>query len=82
MKIITNRKLWGLLMVGAGVLILLQNLNVLPPISIIWVAAFGVAGLLFLIAFLGPGNSDWAAFPAFTLLGLAAKTPMAALSGP
>ncbi|MCC6299056.1 MAG: hypothetical protein IT314_07140 [Anaerolineales bacterium] len=69
-------RLWiGILMVFGGVLIILQNLNVISNVGdIFWGILFGLAGLLCLFALVkNPGNW-WFAFPAFILLGLSASS--------
>lgn len=63
--------LWGVLMVVGGGVLLLEALDVLVT-GPIWVALFGVAGLVFLYAFFASRDNWWAAIPAGALLGLAA----------
>lgn len=73
MRILNSPITWGLALVGAGVLFLLQNLGVLGPFDNIgWTILFGLAGLLFLGAFVGDAGRWWALIPGMTLLGLAA----------
>lgn len=69
-------RLWiGILMVFGGVLILLENLNILSNVSnIFWGAIWGLIGLFFLFMLFKDRNNWWAAFPAFTLIGLAASS--------
>lgn len=69
-------RLWiGILMVFGGVLIFLQNLNIITNVSgIFWGAILGLVGLFFLYLLIRDRSSWWAAFPAFTLLGLAASS--------
>jgi hypothetical protein len=70
-------RLWiGVLMVFGGVLILLDNLNIISDVSdIFWGVIWGLVGLFFLyLLFNDRKNNWWAAFPAFTLLGLAASS--------
>lgn len=69
-------RLWiGILMVFGGVLIFLQNLNIISNVSgIFWGAILGLVGLFFLYLLIRDRSSWWAAFPAFTLLGLAASS--------
>lgn len=71
MKALTNRISWGLLLIAGGVLLLLQNLEVLPQSASLWTIIFGLFGLYFLLIFLSNAEHWWTAFPAFTLLGLA-----------
>lgn len=71
------RILWGLLLVAAGVLFLLQNLELLPPMPLVWPFLFGAAGLGFLVVLLSNLRERWwAAIPGFTLLGLMAMTTL------
>ncbi len=73
MRILNSPITWGLALVGAGVLFLLQNLGVLGPFDNIgWTILVGLAGVLFLGAFVGDVNRWWALIPGLTLLGLAA----------
>lgn len=64
--------LWGLLLIGLGVLYLLQNFGVLRGLDFIWPLLFAVAGLAFLFVFFTNRAHWWALIPGFTLLGLAA----------
>jgi hypothetical protein len=66
--------LWGALLIGAGVLLLLQNLGIFESVAPLFIAlAFAAAGLIFLYFFLArPRDTWWAAIPGFTLLGLGA----------
>ena len=73
MKRFDSRLIWGLLLVVAGALLLLQNLNVLSFVwESVWAVLFAVSGVVFLAVFLAPGDRWWAVIPGFTLLGLAA----------
>jgi len=71
MKIFSSRFTWGLLLIGAGVIFLLQNFNVLPQSPSMWGMAFAIAGVFFLLGFFSNRAYWWAAFPAFGFLGLA-----------
>jgi hypothetical protein len=66
-------RLWiGVLMVFGGVLIILENLNIISDVGdIFWGVIWGLVGAFFLWMLLRDRNNWWAAFPAFTLLGLA-----------
>lgn len=69
-----DSRLWiGLLMVFGGVLIFLQNLNIIADVGdIFWGAIWGLVGAFFLYMLIRDRRDNWwAAFPAFTLLGLA-----------
>jgi hypothetical protein len=80
MKFLTSRVSWGILLIAGGVLFLLQNLEILPESTPMWTVIFGAFGLYFLAIFISSGNNWWTAFPAFTLLGLAATIYVAELS--
>ena len=71
-----SRLLWGLLLVAAGALLLLQNLNLLPFQNIvwglIWAGAFIAAGAIFLMTFMRDRANWWAIIPGLTLLGIGA----------
>ncbi|MEP6896405.1 MAG: hypothetical protein ABI986_12425 [Chloroflexota bacterium] len=66
-------RLWiGGLLIFLGALTLLDNLNIISNISdIFWGVIWGLVGLFFLYRLITDRASWWAAFPAFTLLGLA-----------
>lgn len=69
-------RLWiGILMVFGGLLILLENLNIISDVGdIFWGVIWGLVGVFFLWLLIRDRNSWWAAFPAFTLLGLSASS--------
>lgn len=69
-------RLWlGVLLVFGGVLALLDAMNVISNSGgIFWGLMFAAGGTLFLYMLLSDRNNWWAAFPAFTLLGLAAQS--------
>ena len=69
-------RLWiGILMVFGGVLIFLENLNIISDVGdIFWGIVWGLVGLFFLYMLVRDRSSWWAAFPAFTLLGLSASS--------
>ncbi len=81
MKIFGSRVTWGLLLIAGGVLLLLQNLKLLPESSLLWLAAFGLAGLYFMGVFFSGADHWWAAFPAFALLGIAAIIALTEFTG-
>lgn len=75
MRRIDPRLLFGVLLVLGGVLSLLEVGGFLSNASgIFWGVLFGAAGLVFLNILIRDRNNWWAAFPAFTLLGLAASS--------
>lgn len=70
---IQSRVLWGILLIGGGILILLQNLGFLPKgFELLWALVIAAAAVLFLIPFAAAAANWWAAIPGFGLLGLAA----------
>jgi len=70
---IQSRVLWGILLIGGGILILLQNLGFVPQgLELFWALVFAAAAVLFLIPFVAAAANWWAAIPGFALLGLAA----------
>lgn len=72
MKGLESRVLWGVLLVTAGVLFLLQSLGVIPVMALLWPVLMGLASLAFLYVFLSaPQSNWWAAIPGFVLLSLA-----------
>lgn len=66
------RILIGALLIGAGILFLLETFNIIPGAwTILWIAAFlGGSGVFFYIYF-ADRQQWWALIPAMTLLGLA-----------
>ena len=80
MKLLTSRVSWGLLLIAGGVLFLLENLNVLPENAPMWAIIFGGFGLYFLAIFITSSAHWWAAFPAFSLLGLAGTLVVAEMT--
>lgn len=72
MNRVGSRILWGVLLIAAGVLFLLQSLGVVQFVDILWPALIGIASLAFLFVFLSaPQTRWWAAIPGFVLLGVA-----------
>ncbi len=71
---------FGALLVGLGVLLLLQNLNVLDIAwDLLWAFLFAVGGGAFIAVFVGNREQWWAVIPGFTLLGLAALSGLSAI---
>jgi hypothetical protein len=72
MNRVGSRVLWGVLLIAAGVLFLLQSLGIVRVAVILWPALVGIASLAFLFVFLSaPQANWWAAIPGFVLLGVA-----------
>lgn len=69
---IRSRILWGIVLVIAGTLMLLQAFGVFVA-EVIWPGLLAAAGLVFLYVFFEDRSEKWwAAIPAFILLGLTA----------
>ncbi len=72
MKRLESRVLWGVLLIAAGILFLLQSLGVIRVTALIWPLLIGVASLAFLFVFASaPQSNWWAAIPGFVLLSIA-----------
>jgi hypothetical protein len=71
MKLFQSRVIWGILLIVAGVLFLLQELDFLPGASLIWPVIFGVVGLAFLYHFLTDRAQWWPVIPGLAMLGIA-----------
>lgn len=65
---------WGVLLLLAGVMLLLDYLDVLPGEWIFWTVALSAGAGAFLYVFLTQREKWWAAIPAGWLLGAAATT--------
>lgn len=74
MRLFSSRLTWGFLLIAAGTIFLLQNLNILPQSPSFWGTAALIGGVFFLVGFLVNPRYGWAALPAFTLLGVAVVT--------
>lgn len=67
------RILWGGLLILAGGLFLLQELNLIPSAwGIIWAVVFGVAGFLFLYTYFRDRSQWWPLIPGLGLFSLGA----------
>jgi len=62
------RILWGLLLILAGVLFLLNSIGTITIGEYQWAILLGIGGLAFLSVFISDRNHWWALFPAFGLL--------------
>ena len=63
----------AILLIGVGILLLLQNFGILVGVvALIWSLIFAAGGLIFLYLFLTNRTQWWAIIPGFALLGLAA----------
>lgn len=72
MKVLRSSVFWGLLMLIAGGLLLLEALGALEAGGIIWSALFGAAGVGFVYVFSRSRENWWAAIPGGALLALVA----------
>ncbi|WP_418607573.1 hypothetical protein [Georgenia sp. SUBG003] len=72
---------WGVLLLLAGVLLMLDYLDVLPDAWALWTVVFGVAGAGFLYVFLTQPQHWWAAIPAGWLFGLSAVMAWEQIAG-
>ena len=71
MRKIEPRVVFSVLMIGAGILFLLQNLGLLEGASaIFWALAFAVGGGVFLYVYLSDRTQWWAVIPGLSLLGI------------
>ena len=69
------RLLLGVLLVLGGLLSLLDAMGIISNGGgIFWGLIFAAGGLIFLYMLISTRENWWAAFPAFTLLGLAASS--------
>ena len=70
MKWMTSRTVWGLLLIGGGVIFLLENLGILAVGDFFWAAMFGIAGLGFLSVFLTNRENWWGLIPGIIFLAI------------
>lgn len=69
-KWIGSRIFWGLILIAAGVLFLLQTLFSFEFGGLFWALAFGLGGAFFLSWFFQDRQQWWALIPGFTLLSI------------
>lgn len=75
--------LWGLLLIGGGALLLLQNLGYLRDVSAyLWSFVLGVFGLSFLAGFAMDRTHWWALIPGVILLGVGATVGLSQANQP
>lgn len=78
MKRFDPRIVWGLFLVAAGVLLTLQNFNVLPgALNFLWAVLLGGLGLVFLYVYASNRGNWWALIPGLILLDLALVVALA-----
>ena len=69
----SGRTIWGILLVAAGALLLLQNFEILRGATeLLWGAAFAAAGIVFLATFASNRSHWWPLIPGCSLLGIGA----------
>ena len=78
MKRANERLLGGALLVGGGVLLLLQNLGLFVIGGLLWAGLFALGGLGFLGVYLADRRRWWALIPGGALLGIAAPIALSA----
>jgi hypothetical protein len=65
-----SRLLWGLQLILAGVVFLLQNLGLFELGDLFWALLFGLGGLFFISFFLSNRANWWGLIPGMTLLSI------------
>jgi hypothetical protein len=70
-KWIESRFLWGLMLIIAGGLFLLQNLGLFEASGLVWAALLGLGGVFFVSVFIQSREHWWALIPGITLLAVA-----------
>src|SRR3970282_1324286 len=64
---------WGVFLMAAGALALLQNFNILTgALNLLWTFLLGLAGVFFLVAYVSNRANWWALIPGIILLALTA----------
>ena len=72
MKWLASPLLWGILLILAGVLFLLENLGIIQLAGLFWAILLTLASLFFLFVYINDRTNWWGLIPGFTLLGVAA----------
>ena len=70
-KWLGSRVFWGVLITLVGVVLLLQNLEILEIGDLFWALLVGLAGVFFLSVFITNRANWWGLIPGFTLISLA-----------
>jgi hypothetical protein len=70
MRKISSRAVWGVILITAGIIFLMESLGFLF-VGSIWPVFFGIAGVLFMLTFIRDTHHWWAVIPGLTLIGLA-----------
>jgi hypothetical protein len=72
MRTLTSRLFWGVVLVTAGVVFLLDNLNIVNISSLVFAFLFAILGAAFTLEFVTNRDHWWAIIPGLTLLSLSA----------
>lgn len=70
MQKLSSRLVWGVILIIAGLIFLLESFGVLF-IGSIWPVLFGIAGFLFLVNYIRDIRQWWSVIPGLTLIGIA-----------
>ena len=71
MKLLTSKVFWGLMLVVGGLILLLEQLDIIEGSEIFWMVVSAIAALLFLLALVTNRDAWWAAIPGIGLLAVA-----------
>lgn len=71
MKLLTSKMFWGLMLVVGGLILLLEQLDIIEGSEIFWMVVSAIAALLFLLALVTNRDAWWAAIPGIGLLAVA-----------
>jgi len=71
MKLLTSKIFWSLMLVIGGLILLLEQLDIIEGSEIFWMVVSAVAALLFLLALVANHDAWWAAIPGIGLLAVA-----------
>lgn len=80
MRIFASRIVWGSLLIVGGLLILLENLNILNISGLFWAILFAMAGLAFISTFFNDRSAWWALIPGMIFLSLGGMIGMGVLA--
>ena len=81
MKRFDPRALWGIILIAAGTLFLLDNMEITRGIGALsWALLFGASGLACLLQFSRSRTNVWLLIPGFALLGIAAVIALSVLA--
>jgi hypothetical protein len=71
MKLLTSKMFWGLMLVVGGLILLLEQLDIIEGSEIFWMVVSAIAALLFLLALVTNRDAWWVAIPGIGLLAVA-----------